>query len=249
MAVDFLWKWTGQRFGNCEITVRPCKQTCYDGLWSWPIISLTGAPLLSDTDVPLFTDEDDILTAGSMGIVGSHCGACRNECSCTVVHEVLLPGPVLEVTEILINGEELPLSMCRIDDYCRLVRLDGREWPICQDISAAYDAPGAWAVTYRRSQPVPPGGGLAAGALAVELAKAYCNDSSCRLPKRTTTITRQGVTTVFFDSFTDLQAGRTGIWEVDSWVNTQIKPRAEGVVRSPDLRKPRMTTWTYSPTS
>lgn len=251
MAVDALWKWTGRRFGDCPVTVRPCRRRCWDGAWLpyWPIITLGARPLLDDANVPLYTDGGSLLTDGSYGAVFSaHCGRCRGECGCTEISEVVLPGPVTEVLEVLIDGVPLDETTYRVDDYVKLVRLDG-EWPICQDLNVADDQEGAWAITYRRNEPVPPGGKLIAGALAIELAKALCNDASCRLPKRVNTLTRQGMTAVFFDTFKDLQAGQTGVWEVDYWVTTQNKPRYESVVNSPDLQKVRRTTWTASPSS
>src|SRR4051812_16110973 len=30
-AVEYLWRWTGQQFGQCEATIRPCRQECWGG--------------------------------------------------------------------------------------------------------------------------------------------------------------------------------------------------------------------------
>jgi hypothetical protein len=250
MAINFLWKWTGQRFSDCPVTVRPCRRKCAES-WSpyWPIITRGSGPLLDDVDVPLYSPGGGVLTDDSTGyFVGGHCGQCRGECGCTHVSEILLPGPISEVVEVMIDGEPLDLTTVRVDDYARLVRLDG-EWPWCQDLNAAEDEPGAWTVTYIRGEVVPPGGGLAAGALACELAKAFCNDNTCRLPKRVNSINRQGISMVFVDNFENLRAGQTGIWEVDSWVATQMSNKTESSLNSPDLQKVRRTTWTASPSS
>lgn len=254
MAVDFLWRWTGQRFGTCAVTVRPCRRRCYDSGWYpyWPVITRGSGPLLDDADIPLMTDGNTLLTDDSSGyFYGAHCGRCRGECGCTQVSELLLPGPVAEVLEITVDGEVFPLTNARVDDYTRLIRLDGGEWPWCQDLAAADDQPGAFSITYTRGQALPPGAGLVAGSLASELAKAFCNDSSCRLPKRVNNISRQGVTVTFIDNFSDLQAGQTGIWEVDSWVISQMKTNklTESTLNSPDLQKVRRTTWTASQSS
>jgi hypothetical protein len=251
MAIDMLWNLTGQRFGQCAVTVRPCRRKCYPGDWSpyWPIITRGSGPLLDDTDVTLTTDTGHLLTDDSVGyVIGAHCGRCRGECGCTHVSEVLLPSPILEVQEVLLDGESLDLTAVRVDDYARLVRLDG-EWPWCQDLNVADNEVGAWAITYIRGEAVPAGGGLIAGSLAIELAKAFCNDKSCRLPKRVNTIDRQGITIAFIDNFRDLEAGRTGVWEVDSWVANQNNRRTENTVNSPDLQTVRRTTWTASPSS
>lgn len=252
MAVRFLWSWTGQRFGSCPVTVRPCRKSCYGSRWLpyWPVITRGSRPLLDDTDVPLTTDGDTLLTDDSIGSVfGSHCGRCRGECGCGYVPEVLLPAPVQEVLEVWLDGELLPLTSVRVDDYARLVRTDGHDWPICQDLTQPDDGVGAWAVTYVRGQELPAGAGLVAGALASELAKAFCQDSTCRLPKRITAAQRQGLSIVVFDDFKDLKAGRTGLWEVDSWVNEVCTDRTESTLRSPDVQTVRRTTWTASPLS
>ncbi len=210
------------------------------------MITRGSRPLLDDVNVPLTTDGGNLLTDDSVGFVyGAHCGRCLGECGCTHVSEVLLPGPVTEVLEVLLDGEVLDPLSYRVDDWARLVRLDG-EWPWCQDLNQPDDGLGAWAITYQRGQPIPAGGGLAAGSLASELAKAFCNDSSCRLPKRVSTVTRQGLTFAIIDDFKNLQAGQTGIWEVDSWVATQMAGKFEGTLNSPDLQKVRRTTWTAS---
>lgn len=247
MAVDYLFKWTGQRFGACPIIVRPCRVDCA-GSWgpSWPIISLTGAPLLDDVDVPLYTDSDLLLTEGTAAIVSSHCGRCPGSCSCVAMSEALLPGPVSEVLNVYIYGQIMDPSRYRIDDFCRLVRLDGGEWPVCQNLDEAYDGDGAWSVEYVRGQALPPGASVVAGVLACELAKEMCGDSSCRLPKRAQQVTRQGVTVVMPDPIT---AGMTGIWTIDNWVATQNNPKREGSVSSPDIKRQRITTWTGSSSS
>lgn len=247
MAVDYLFKWTGQRFGTCPVIVRPCRVDCAGG-WNsgWPIISLTGAPLLDDVDVPLYTEDDELLTGGNTAVVSSHCGRCFGTCGCTAISETLLPGPVADIEAVYLSGVVMDPSRYRVDDYSRLVRLDGYEWPICQDLDAAYDAEGAWSVVYNRGQALPPGASLVAGILACELAKEMCGDSTCRLPRRASQVTRQGVTVVMPDP---IQAGQTGIWTIDNWVATQNSPKREGTVSSPDLKPQRITTWTSFSTS
>jgi hypothetical protein len=252
MAVTMLFNWTGQRFGSCPVTVRPCRKRCYDRGWSpaWPIITRGNRPLLDDASIPLTDDGDNPLTDDSVGSVyGSHCGRCRGECGCGYVPQVLLPAPVQEVLSVWVDGEELSLEHVRVDDHALLVRTDGYDWPLCQDLTLPDDAVGAWSITYVRGEAVPPGGGLVAGSLASELAKAFCQDASCRLPKRLTSVTRQGLTAVVFDDFRDLKAGRTGIWEVDYWVNNVCTDRSESTLRSPDVQTVRRTTWTGFPSS
>lgn len=221
-AVERLWRWTRERFGACEVSVRPCRKKC------GPAYGIGGPVLISGQ----FTN----LT----------CGSCGDDCSCTTVSEVILPGPIAEPTEILINGVELDLGAVRVDDWIRLVRIDGGRFPTCQDLSAEPTEEGTWQITYLRGSPVPPGGGLVAGILACEYAKALCNDSSCRLPKRVTTITRQGLTMGLLDNFQGIETGYTGIWEIDDWISSMNNSYFAASVSSPDISKSRRTTWAYA---
>jgi hypothetical protein len=101
-------------------------------------------------------------------------------------------------------------------------------------------------VTYVRGVRVPEGGEIAAGVLALELAKAACNDNTCQLPKRMQTMTRQGVTVAMLDSFDDVDKGHTGIWIIDSWVASMTKTPVRPTVLSPDKPRhaTRRSTWT-----
>ena len=226
-AIAQLWEWTNKRFGPCPDAYRPCKSECAgSGGWAW------GMP------------------TGSGQFVSLNCGRCGNSCSCSEVSEIILPGPIAEPLEILIDGIELDLSRVRVDNYNRLVRIDGGRFPTCQDLGAPATEPGTWQVTIAKGEEVPPGGELVAGILACEFAKSLCGDDSCRLPKRVTSITRQGITIAMLDDFQKLQVGFTGIWEIDSWISTyttnlRTGPWQMGRVSSPDIPEQRFTTWEY----
>lgn len=221
-AVERLWQWTNQRFGACEEVVRPCRKTCAGSPSGW---------------LPPWS--------GSL-FMGLTCGVCGDECSCKTVHQVVLPGPIAEVVEVLIDGEAVDLSAFRVDDYNILVRMDGGHFPACQDMGAPLGEPGTWGVTYLLGEPVPPGGQLVAGILACEYAKSLCGDTSCRLPKRVSSIQRQGIVIGVLDNFTNLKDGFTGIFEIDDWIMSQTKPKRRSVMSSPDVSRPRITTWTYA---
>ncbi len=239
-AVEYLWNWTGQRFGLCPITVRPCAKAClsqfttYRG-YTWQGVQLpwfgggTGSPA------------NPALIGGSW--YNLPCG-CNGDCSCGPEYKLKLVGPVHSIVSVTIDGEELPSSAYQlvVQRGYWLVRTDGERWPSCQDMSAD-SGDGTFFVTYMIGQDVPAGGQLAAGRLACEMAKAQCGDDGCQLPQRLQTITRQGVTTAFLDGFSELYSqGSTGIWMVDNWIASINGTRRKGrAVASPDLRPPRRT--------
>lgn len=154
-------------------------------------------------------------------------------------NEILLPGPIADVLMVTINDEDIDPSSFQVEDYAYLVRIDGGTFG------------GSWMVTYAKGEPIPPGGSLIAGTLACEYAKAICGDDTCRLPKRVSSIAREGITMAMLDNFTNLKEGFTGIWEIDDWVmthqtNLRIGPWKMGAVSSPDIAPRREVTWSYA---
>lgn len=236
-AVEYLWRWTGGQFGLCPTTVRPCRDDCnsfstfYGGLVGRNLPS-QGSPWTP------------ALIAGKWYNLG--CGQCGDNCSCSIVQQITLPGPVASVQEVVVDGEVMDPADYRVDNRRYLVRLDGDSWPLCNDLNSpsasGIGAEGTWEVTYTRGSPVPVGGQIAAGILASEFAKSGCGDSSCALPKRVQSITRQDVTIGMLDTFDDIEVGHTGIWLVDSWIASVKKGPKQSRVFSPDLRYPRRTS-------
>lgn len=233
-ATSHLWNWTGRKFGLCEVTVRPCRQDClkqgstYGGV-GHPLIPTHGAPW------------QPALIGGSW--YNLSCGRCGEGCSCSSVEQLALPGPVDSIVEVLVDGVAVDAEAYRVDNRRLLVRQDGGTWPVCNDLAKAPSEPDTWQVSYLRGAEVPASGQLAAGLLACEMAKALCGDSSCKLPQRVQSITREGVSTVILDSFEGLEKGQTGIWFVDSWVISMNNPPRRPTVYSPDVQRPRATTW------
>lgn len=144
---------------------------------------------------------------------------------------VLLPGPVGEVTRVLINQEELPASTYRVEDGRYLVRLDGGRWPSTTGNN--------FVVTYLNSYKVDDMGAHAAGVMAAEWLKLITGDKKCRLPSSATNVTRQGITI-------EVAAGMfpgnvTGLPEIDAYLmlfnphSLRTAPR----VYSPDLPQHR----------
>jgi hypothetical protein len=217
MAGRYLWAWTGGVFGLCPLEVRPCLGACNAHSTFWD---------------------------GGLS-VWVNCGVCgKGSCTCKMLNSVALPGPVDSIESVAVDGVLLPTSAYVVYDNRFLVRVDGGEWPRCQDLGQPATAPDTWLVAYTRGIPVPQGGQIAAGILACELAKAAAGASSCQLPKRIQSITRQGITVTLLDPFEGLDDGRTGIWMIDSWVASATKPPKGGSVRSVDVSPgTRRVTW------
>ena len=150
------------------------------------------------------------------------------------VYAVKLPRDVVtEVTSVTIDG--VPFTSYNLTRSGWLERLDGKRWDVCS---------GSTVVTYRYGEPPPLGGVQAAVTLAIEIARDMYNVGKCRLPKRVSTVTRQGVTVDIVDSLDILERGGTGLTSVDLWlraVNPEARPQRAGVI-SPDPQHP--ANWT-----
>lgn len=208
MAKWFLWGWTKRMFGTTESWLRPDPSCDREPTYQYlpPVVSW---PLM--------------------------CGWCRTcDCSCSNMTSLWISAPIQKVEEVMIGGEVLDPSKYRLSGKHQLIRRDGNSWPSTQTLGADLESETAWGIQAIVGTPVPTGGRIAAGILACELAKAACNDAACRLPKRVTSITRQGVAMTMLDDFEGLQKGRTGIWLIDSWVASINEVPTSASVISPD---------------
>ena len=221
-AVTFLWNWTGKVFGTCEVTVRPCRLGCNPNT---TYRGIAGSGSAMPTVGGLW---EPALVGGSW--MNLRCGGCVTVCSCDAVASVRLPGPVVDIVEVRLAGEAMAPGSYRVDDRSLLVRDDGGRWPSCQDMGVPEGEEGTWSVTYTWGIPVPAHGQLAAGTLACEMAKARTGDASCLLPQRMQTVVREGITVDVLDPFDGLDDGKTGIWLVDSWVESIRRPPQRAAV-------------------
>ena len=237
MATAFLWNWTGKRFGLCEVEVRPQRQDCYGATYR----GAAGTTSSGSGSQPW----QPVLLGGEWFNIG--CGSCGDRCGCSSVSSIRLPGPVDSIESVTVDGEVLPVDAYRVDNRKILVRQDGGEWPVCNDLGKPPTEPGTWQVVYNQGVPVPRGGQVAAGVLACEFAKAVCQSNDCRLPQRIQTVTREGVTVGVLDPFDGIDLGRTGIWLIDSWVASVTKAPARSTVHSPDRKPLRRTTYQGTP--
>ena len=140
---------------------------------------------------------------------------------------VQLPrSPVTAVTGVTIDSA--PFTDWRLSRSGWLERTDGQPWNGCDDSTE---------IDYTFGQPPPAGGRDSAVTLGLELAKATFGLDDCQLPQRTTSVTRQGITTVIADPMEFQEKGKTGLTSVDLWLSA-VNPRAvpqSGRVWSPDL--------------
>jgi hypothetical protein len=225
-ATEVLWQRTHRRFGVCELTLRPCRRTCWpDDVrvpsymtdisgWGWPFPTMIG---------------------GAWFNLG--CSACGDTCSCTVLQEAVLPSPVAEVTEVKIDGVVLDPTAYRVDNHKVLVRLDGNTWPLCQDLSLADTEVGTWSVTATYGEQLPTLGQYAVAELATEIVK-HCVGGTCNLPTGTVrSVTRQGVSMMYLDD-AGLGTGKIGLYWVDLFLAT-FNPGMNHVASIYDLDAPR----------
>lgn len=207
-ATEVLWALTGMRFGLCTVTLRPCRRDCFDGRF----FDDFGPPWTGARSYP-----QPALIGGQW--FNLTCGSCHGGCSCSTVSEFVLPAPVHEVTEILIDGEVLDAGAYRVDNSRIVVRTDGGVWPRCNDLSLDDTEEGTWSVTANYGEVVPDGAALAMGELACEIAKAAAG-GDCRLPAGVQQLARQGVTISYPDVGELFAKGRTGLYLVDMFVAT-----------------------------
>src|SRR5574342_254375 len=194
-ATEVLYHLSGQRFGLCEFTVRPCRHECgfntgwpgFGGWWEWGADPYP-RPFLFDGVWSNLT-----------------CGVCGDRCSCTGISEAWLPGPIGQIIQVKLDGTVLVSgSDYRVDDFRKLVRLGGGTWPSCQDMNLADTEVGTWSVTFTVGEAVPQIGKYAVGELACEIIKS-CTGQACALPANATQVSRQGIT-IDFPTFSELLA-------------------------------------------
>lgn len=148
-------------------------------------------------------------------------------CGCSGFLFSLPDYPVVAVSEVRVDGAVIDPSLYRVDGNRVIVRLadaDGSNpgWPSDQRLDLPTTAEGTWSISYSWGREPPPMGVTAAAVLACELALA-CDPETiedCRLPKKVTSITREGVTMVLSPSdFLD-SSGKTGLYEVDLFLGS-----------------------------
>lgn len=147
-------------------------------------------------------------------------GCADGNCSCSYVSETMLPEPVVSVDQVKVDGVVLAPTAYRLDDYRKLVRTDGSQWPLCNDLNLADTQVGTWSVQVTFGEPVPTLGQLAVGELATQLAKIIDCNEDCELPQPVQQLVRQGVTMNFLDPNKVFADGKVGLYLCDLFVST-----------------------------
>lgn len=212
VATELVWALSGRQFGLCEVTLRPCRQDCQ--VYPWPDSGLAASGWVSWPGNSWLGVE---LVAGQWFNVT--CGRCSSGCSCTAISEILLPAPVYRIVQVKVDGDVLPTGSYRLDDARRLVRLDGEDWPRCNDLNLDDDQEGTWSVTAEYGQEVPESGSWAVGELACQLIRAR-NGEDCMLPPNVTQLVRQGVTITMPNVVELLRDGMTALYLVNTFIKT-----------------------------
>lgn len=208
-ASEVLWSLSGRRFGVCQLTVRPCRRDC-SGM-NWGFLTGNGWWQWGTYPRPLFFN----------GVwYNLTCGGCVNGCSCSVVSEALLPDPVTSVVQVKVDGAVLDSSAYRVDNYRKLIRTDGSQWPLCNDLTKDDTQAGTWSVTVQFGEPVPTLGQIALGELACNFAKLLSGNTDCQLPKAVQQLVRQGVTLNFIDPNEVFKTGHVGLYLCDLFIET-----------------------------
>jgi hypothetical protein len=199
-ASEILYRLTGMQFpGTCEQTIRPCSNSAspygFDfGFWQYPWVPLR--------------------IGGSWLNMGP-CGCNMAACDCSTYPRLNLGrSDVQSIVEVLVDGVALAPADYRLDENRYLVRVDGSNWPCCQDLSLATTEVGTWSVELTYGWPVPEALRRAAANFAAELIKA-CTGGECRLPPRTLSVVKQGTTIQVAGVLAELEAGLTGLTDVD----------------------------------
>lgn len=157
--------------------------------------------------------------------------------------------PVIDITEVKIDGTVIPSNEYQLMDFKTLIRMrptaaaiptERWGWPTCQNLDMPDTEEGTFSVTYTYGQVPPAAGVLAARKLAEHLVLPQLGDST-KYPQRVTSIQRQGVAAMTVDVMDIVKTGKTGIYEVDLFLrmSNPNQTSRQGAVWSPDVGRPR----------
>lgn len=235
LASDVLYVLSGQHWpGVQERVVRPrvvCSEGCWE-TWMVPSDPLVGWPVA--TVLPP--------------------GRCAGRHDLAGPSRLRLPGPVAAITSVVIDNVTLDPGDYALQGLRTLVRLDGEQWPMANDLTRAAntanpgDADPAWQITYDWGAEPPPSGVAVCAELACEIVAAIEGAEGCRLlwGAQVQTVARRGVNITYKSIADALKDGMTGLDTVDLWLNAArggpYRPRKARIVRADAPR--RRPIWT-----
>lgn len=215
-AQNLLYQLSGRMYaGLCgPLTVRPCRDNCS----CFPAQRLAYA-----------SGGSRLIWTGDFWGWG---GTDSRNCGCGCLSQVKLSGfPVQIITQVKIDGTVIAPSEYRLDEGRYLTRLNGANWPSCQDLSLADTEEGTFSVSYGYGASPPAEGVAAAAQLGCEIYKS-CEGQECALPIGATRVTRQGISIErqFFSRDPITKSWRTGMPLVDMFLNAH---NPNGLMRRP----------------
>lgn len=225
IATAVIFALTGRQFGACPVTVRPClPQTCdplqLSRLIYWDSRASRG---YNNGNLGVLSFIPTLLNGQ---IYNLNCGFCPTGCcKCEPSCRVALPGPIQSITNVTKDGVTVAPANYTVYNGNKLAFVTDPAHPEisacpgCQDYDLPAGQVGTWTVTYNIGTPVPNEANFAAGLYALEVAKSLLGDKSCGLPERVQAVTRQGITTVYFDPTKLISMGLTGLTMVDQIVS------------------------------
>ena len=186
-AVRTLWALSGRRFGTVELTLAPFilppHSGWYDGM------------------------RRPVTLNAARGYASGGLTACAPARTCR------LPGPVDSVSEVVVDAAVLPTDSWNLDPDGTLVRVDGGDWPVAQDVYVP-----RFVVRYVRGIPADGPANTAAALYALELARGATADPKCKLPARVRDVSRQGISLSLATPEDLAESGGTGLPAVDVWL-------------------------------
>lgn len=145
------------------------------------------------------------------------CACNCHPCACGTWSRLELPTdyPLLEVTEVRIDGVAMDENAYRVDRGKYLVRMDGQRWPSCNSFGLPNTSSVEIQVDATVGREPPPELKMAVADLVCEIKKACSGDETCDLPPHVRSIARRGVE-IEIDNITSLfESGLFGIPSID----------------------------------
>ena len=208
-AVACMKALTLHRVGGDPVRLMPTRNSLIRGRYVWREVLDGLAPVGQFFPDSGYPSEADL----QRSMLGSY--------RASKVEAIILPAPVGDVLEVLIDGKVLDPQHYRVEDGLHLVRLDGGRWPTTSG--------DGFVITYLDSYPVGEMGSHAAGVMAAEWLKLITGDKKCRLPATATSVSRQGIS---IERATGMFPGNvTGIPEIDAYLmlfnpnSLRVRPR------------------------